>query len=185
MPGPSLFSGFYKRENDMRLFPFIVMIMSVGILLFGVKGARANERPLQTPETESTSLSLAVQAINNFAGDLYRSLAQENEKDNLFFSPYSISSALTMVVEGARGETAQQMGAVLRFPDAVRRTGDNAQSLPWDTTLIHTGMAELRRRLTGGVSAEAAREIRDKIKALEQERQTLTKQTQQLSECCG
>jgi serine protease inhibitor len=36
-----------------------------------------------------------VQSINNFAGDLYRYLAQDNEKNNLFFSPYSLSSALT------------------------------------------------------------------------------------------
>jgi serpin B len=43
-------------------------------------------------------------------------------------------------------------------------------------------MAELRQRLTGGVPADTAREIRDKIKALEQEHQALTKQEQQLSE---
>jgi serine protease inhibitor len=158
------------------------MIISVVIFLSSAGGARADERPLQAPETAPTPLGMAVQAINNFAGDLYRSLVQENEKDNVFFSPYSITSALTMVVEGARGETARQMGAVLRFPDAVRRAGDDAQSLPWDTMLIHTGMAELRQRLTGGVSAEAAREIRDKIKALEQEHLALTKQMQQLSE---
>jgi serine protease inhibitor len=152
------------------------------VLLFGISGARAAERPLQAPETGPTPLSVAVEAINNFAGDLYRQLAQENEKKNLFFSPYSVTSALTMVVEGARGETARQMGTVLRFPDVMRRVGDEARTLPWNTTLIHTGMAELRQRLTGGVSAEAAQEIRDKIKTLEQEHQDLTKQVQQLSE---
>ena len=164
----------------MWWLPFL--IASIGACLFGADNARADERPLQAPESGPTPSSLAVQAINSFAGDLYRQLAQENEKSNLFFSPYSISNALTMVVEGARGETARQMGDVLRFPDASRRVGENAQSLPWDTTLLHTGTAELRQRLTGGVSAETAREIRDKIEALEQEHQTLTKQEQQLSE---
>jgi serine protease inhibitor len=164
----------------MRLF--IPMIVSLGVLLSETGGVRADEHPLQAPETKSTQLSMAVQAINNFAGDLYRQLAQENKKSNLFFSPYSVTSALTMVVEGARGETARQMGTVLRFPDATRRAGDGAQSLPWNTALMHTGMADLRQQLTGVVSTDATREIRDKIKILEQEHQALAKQERQLSE---
>jgi serine protease inhibitor len=55
-----------------------------------------------------------VAASNNaFALDLYRQLRPTS--GNLFFSPYSISSALAMTWAGARGETARQMKAALKL----------------------------------------------------------------------
>ena len=57
---------------------------------------------------------LLVQGNNEFALDLYQRLAA-SEKGNLFFSPYGISSALAMTYAGAAGETAAEMGRVLRF----------------------------------------------------------------------
>lgn len=162
------------------LLGFVVLSMSVHI--FGTGCVYADERSPAAPEADSTPTSIAVQAINDFAGDLYRRLSQDHKDANLFFSPYSISSALTMTLEGARGETARQMGTVLRFPKAAQRSGENTRALPWNTTLIHTGMAELRQRLTGGVSADASRDqaIRERIKNLEQEHQALTTRLRQL-----
>ena len=51
---------------------------------------------------------------NRFAMDVYARLAG-NEKGNLFFSPYSIETALAMTYAGARGNTAEQMARVLHF----------------------------------------------------------------------
>src|SRR5262249_38573234 len=51
-----------------------------------------------------------VKANSDFALDLYARLGRQNQGKNLFFSPYSLSSALTMVPEGARSETAEEMG---------------------------------------------------------------------------
>ncbi|MFA7199755.1 MAG: serpin family protein, partial [Methanoculleus sp.] len=44
---------------------------------------------------------------------------------NLFFSPYSISSALAITCEGARGTTADEIGAMLHLPknETLRREG--------------------------------------------------------------
>ncbi len=56
-------------------------------------------------------------AANGSALDLYRALAAE--PGNLFFSPYSVVSALAMVREGAKGETAEQMDRVLHLPGAA------------------------------------------------------------------
>jgi len=49
-----------------------------------------------------------------FAFDLYQKLRSPAE-ENLFFSPYSVSTALAMVYTGARGETQSQMEKALRF----------------------------------------------------------------------
>ncbi len=64
-----------------------------------------------------------VDANNQFAFELY-SRYKSNE-GNIFFSPYSISSALAMTYEGARGRTADEMQSVFHFPkdEVSRREG--------------------------------------------------------------
>ena len=53
-------------------------------------------------------------AVNDFAFDLYAKLSAQ--KGNLFYSPQSVSTALTMTWAGARGGTADQMAKVLHLP---------------------------------------------------------------------
>lgn len=48
-----------------------------------------------------------------FSMDLYGKLS--TSKDNILFSPYSISTALAMTYAGARGQTEKQMAKVLHF----------------------------------------------------------------------
>jgi serine protease inhibitor len=116
---------------------------------------------LLAAEPGKASVDYAVAADAGFAVDLYRQLCKENPGKNLFFSPYSMSSALAMAAEGARGETAAEMGRVLCFPDAARRAGDDAQLSPWNAALIHTGMAALNKRFNAPKPASKA--IRGKI----------------------
>lgn len=63
-----------------------------------------------------------VNANNQFALDLYAELGQG--EDNIFFSPYSIASAMAMTYEGARGKTAEDIQSVFPFPvdDKLRRS---------------------------------------------------------------
>jgi len=98
-------------------------------------------------EADQAAIAQVVEANSDFAIDLYQQLAKENAGENLFFSPYSISSALAMTTEGARGETAVEMGKVLRFPQAARNLKDGAEARPWVTALIHTGIAAINRRI--------------------------------------
>ncbi|MDJ0755300.1 MAG: serpin family protein [Ardenticatenaceae bacterium] len=58
--------------------------------------------------------SEVVQANTTFALELYDQLREK--KGNLFFSPYSVSTAMAMTYAGARGNTAAQMAQVLHFP---------------------------------------------------------------------
>jgi serine protease inhibitor len=66
-------------------------------------------------EQQDTSLSLArVQSErNDFALAMYEQLRVR--PGNVFFSPFSIRTVLAMAQAGARGETANQMGDVLRL----------------------------------------------------------------------
>jgi serpin B len=55
-----------------------------------------------------------VKGNNKFGFDLYARL--RTSEGNLFFSPYSISTALSMTYAGAKGETATEMAKVLQLP---------------------------------------------------------------------
>jgi len=73
---------------------------------------------IPTTSTSSTfkDYSSITSANNQFNLDLYKNLIQK-EKSNIFFSPYSIFSAMAMVYEGALGKTAEEIKAVFHFPE--------------------------------------------------------------------
>jgi len=73
----------------------------------------SNKDRIMTPDVNKTDAENLVEGNNTFAFDLYQSLRETN--GNLFYSPYSISSALAMTYAGARGETEKQMAATLCF----------------------------------------------------------------------
>jgi serpin B len=66
-------------------------------------------------EDQKTETVMQVKKNSAFALDLYREI-KDAKKGNIFFSPYSISTALAMTYGGARGNTAKQMADVLHFP---------------------------------------------------------------------
>lgn len=74
--------------------------------------------PPPVTDVGSTPEELSQIAISNnkFNIDLYKKVAT-TENGNLFFSSYSIFSALAMTYEGADGTTAQEMKSVFYFPE--------------------------------------------------------------------
>jgi serpin B len=84
-----------------------------------------------TRKMSETDVEVIVGGNTAFAFDLYRKLRET--EGNLFFSPYSISTALAMTYAGARGNTERQMAQTLRF------------SL--DQKELHPAFASLERRL--------------------------------------
>jgi serpin B len=74
-----------------------------------------------------------LEGQNAFALDLYARL--RGEDGNLFFSPYSISTALAMTYAGAKGDTASEMAKTLHFPT--------------DAEKLHASYAALLGRLNG------------------------------------
>lgn len=78
---------------------------------------------------------VVVRGHNGFTFDLYGSLVDADPSENLFFSPFSVTSALGMTRAGARGVTAEELRAALRVE------GEDAA---W-----HTALGALTRDLNG------------------------------------
>jgi len=64
-------------------------------------------------EASDSGIKKIVEGNTLFAIDLYKRL--KTAEGNVFFSPYSISTALAMTYGGAREETAKQMAVALHF----------------------------------------------------------------------
>jgi serine protease inhibitor len=88
--------------------PRISLTISLALALL----AAPLEKPVFADVTEAEKKA-TVEGNNAFAIDLYARL--KAEKGNLFFSPYSVSTALAMTYAGARGNTETQMADVLHF----------------------------------------------------------------------
>jgi serpin B len=99
------------------------LLLTTLVLVTGCKktddphGSPGTEPGIQaTPVTEaevSAAATTLAQDNTTFALDLYRSLATVD--GNIFFSPWSISTAFGMAYGGAREKTADQMAEAMRF----------------------------------------------------------------------
>jgi serpin B len=114
----------------MPNFQFSLLILAVAAVLAVVAvilagGTGPGPQPLLNDSgVNASDVTNLTDANNRFAFELYSELDGANPADsNIFFSPWSISSALAMTYEGARGQTADEMQSVFHFPaDAsVRR----------------------------------------------------------------
>jgi len=103
---------------DKRLFwgSILVLIIFFCLITAGCTGA---------PGNISFSAKNVTDANNRFAFDFYSRLANDptNAESNIFFSPFSLSSAFSITYDGARGDTADEIRSVFHFPkdDVARR----------------------------------------------------------------
>ncbi|MHB1844626.1 MAG: serpin family protein [Deltaproteobacteria bacterium] len=67
------------------------------------------------PPAQDGGVSAVVTGNSELGIDLFAALAPAADGGNVFFSPYSVSSALAMTYAGASGTTATQMATVLHF----------------------------------------------------------------------
>ena len=77
------------------------------------------DQPPRADDAGSTQQEIqeVVNANNKFAFELYSEL-DKAEQENMFYSPYSISAALAMTYEGAKGQTADEIKSVFHFPES-------------------------------------------------------------------
>ncbi|MFC1730894.1 serpin family protein [candidate division KSB1 bacterium] len=91
----------------------LISILILSLLIMGCEDTTdviIADDSLATPEGTKS----IVDANNQFAFELYSELGE----GNVFFSPYSISAALAMTYEGAKGQTAEEMADVFHFPES-------------------------------------------------------------------
>lgn len=74
---------------------------------------RSDKQRLTNPQVDPAEQEALVAGNSAFALDLYSAIA--DEEDNIFYSPFSISIALSMTYAGARGDTATEMAQVMHF----------------------------------------------------------------------
>lgn len=135
-----------------------VAITAVGIGL-AITSVGVTKQPSQKRAPESVSADLVPDSIpadlaaaskgnGRFAVDLYQRLAETESGKNIFLSPFSISTVLTMAAEGAVDQTLDQMLDVLHVPKG-------------SLELIHSGQRGLHRAVVPAVPPELTAKIAD------------------------
>jgi serpin B len=125
-----------KTTGLFALVPLVILFIIIGGCTGTIPGQPGSPTDEKTPDVEVTAPAGAADADstldvaganNRFAFDLYSRLANDpaNAGSNIFFSPFSISSALAITYEGANGKTADEIRSVFHFPanDTRLRTG--------------------------------------------------------------
>jgi serpin B len=99
--------------NSKLAWRVLVGVASIALVTM-ICGCRKAESALSDPADAKS----VVEGNTAFALGLYQQL--KTQPGNLFFSPYSISSALAMACAGARGQTESEMACVLHFSQAAQ-----------------------------------------------------------------
>ncbi len=111
MTRPPRGTGTRKMKNPRAIGFFFLFCLF--IFLFG-----CSSNPFVPADDSSATpegITSVSHANNLFALGLYGELVPLSE--NVFFSPYSISTAMAVVYEGAEGDTAREIRDVFPFPE--------------------------------------------------------------------
>lgn len=72
----------------------------------------SNTTILSVASFQAVAMEQVSASIGNFTVDLFNKLNETNRDKNIFFSPWSISSALALTYLAAKGSTAREMAEV-------------------------------------------------------------------------
>jgi serpin B len=109
-----------KKIEILSIMIACLIILSGIFYAFYFLGEDTNfNTSTQVPLADDTnataeSVSLLVDSLNDFSFNFYNKIAS-TEEGNIFFSPYSIFTALSMAYEGASNNTAVEMQNVLNI----------------------------------------------------------------------
>ncbi|KAM7390751.1 hypothetical protein PAMA_008782 [Pampus argenteus] len=98
------------------------------------------------PDTMAPSIPQS-KANTTFSLALLKKLSDDDNTANIFFSPFSISSALAMVLLGARGNTATQMSEVLSFIEAEQPKQTEAEETPMQSAMQSKMQSQMQARM--------------------------------------
>jgi serpin B len=126
------------EKNNLAACICFVMVL---VVLAGCATTKTASIPQQTSSI-TPSLppggSSVVMANNLFTYDMLTRISKDpaSAGSNIFFSPFSVSSALAITYEGARGTTADEIRSVFHFPS--------------DLTALRQGYSDLNAGINNG-----------------------------------
>jgi serine protease inhibitor len=106
------------KPSLLTCFAMILANFLFSQLVYGQPLSHDNTED-KTVSEDNTAFGLINPLVSGqtaFTLALYAQLKNNKSNSNLFFSPYSLSTALAMTYVGAKGETQEQMSEVLHFP---------------------------------------------------------------------
>ncbi|NXL32277.1 OVAL protein, partial [Glaucidium brasilianum] len=109
----------------MVLYHYIVTVL----LLFALDNTGFTMGSISTASTE-------------FCFDVFKELKVQHVNENIFYSPLSIISALSMVYLGARGNTRAQIEKVVHF-DKITGFGESIESQCGTSVSVHTSLKDM------------------------------------------
>lgn len=111
---------------DAKKYAILFIIVILLFVVYGFSSLGWSDIFVPTADDSGATtegVNEIVEANNKFAINLYSEICNETSK-NIFFSPWSISSAVVMAYEGSGGQTANEIASVFDFPaeDNLRRS---------------------------------------------------------------
>ncbi len=94
------------------MFPSRFFVLLLASAAFACARPPANNVSATQP-SEEVSINRLAAAHNNFGFELFRQLLEREPGENIFISPTSVTLALSMTWNGARGETKEAMAQTL------------------------------------------------------------------------
>ena len=128
---------------------FSKLQLLIFILLIACSGSVTDSGDPELPRQLSKSEKAIVQADRSFSIKMFKEVAVGSEEENVFISPLSISLALGMTLNGANGETFDEMQSTLELHDL---------SLP-EINEGYRSLAELLKKLDPKVQMEIANSV--------------------------
>lgn len=120
--------------------------------------------PPQAPHAPTPAMLSVTDGTNQFSIDLYRELSNDNN-GNLFFSGYSIATAMLMAQHGAVDAASQQIGDLLHLPAEFHTANSR---LPWNVPAVAENTSKVELALSPGDVAKFS-EMKKQLTKLESE----------------
>ncbi|CAH1772430.1 unnamed protein product [Owenia fusiformis] len=115
-----------------------ILCLSFALMISSVIGYVNDSQLTNEINTESCeNIDSSVLAINNFTLDLYKQIISPNGIKDVFFSPISVTMALSILLLGADGKTKSEMRNVLHMAGLSDETAHH--SLMCLMQLLHSG----------------------------------------------
>ena len=85
--------------------------------------------PPKSIDINDQGIKQVAEANNQFAIDMFQQLYKEDSKinDNVFYSPYSLSTAMAMIYDAAAGQTQAQIRQTFHYPELSVLHNSSAQ----------------------------------------------------------